>query len=407
VTSTIAYATVWDRLQQVFDRLGERGPAPIILSSLPYFPEGEHRHTELPLVLGPAGRLVALGIGLRAARPNHPIIIVGAADSVTIGTNHLIHAARRNFDLTLLLLRADLLDPDNGPLDRARWTLQSDSGSSEPAATPLELAIALQASIVARGSIDDPEGFADIVAEAVATPGFSVVGVTGEPGLETGVLSRSPWPEFFTAYRDWAARLPEPAAPPTPAAITPPADAPARLEVRIAGLGGQGVKLAGTVLAEAVGLRQGLWTTEHGEYGAATRGGPSMVDVVFGSQPITYASADHPDVLVLLSPAAANRYLAGAPAHARVVADAGMLDPLPEGVLEVPIAHLAREHTGTPLAAGVAALGSVAALAGVVSMDALAATLAERLPERLLAANVAALRAAYELTVNLAEGEQR
>jgi 2-oxoglutarate ferredoxin oxidoreductase subunit gamma len=401
VTTTLAYATVWDRLQAVFDRLAARGPTPIILSSLPYFPEGEHRHTELPLLLGPPGRLVALAIGLRAARPDNPIVIVAAADSVTIGTNHLIHAARRNYGLTLLLLRSDLLSAGNERLDRSHWTTHGASADLAPAATPLEWAVALEASIVGRGSIDDADGLADLVAEAVATPGFSVIGVTAEPGMELGVLSRTPWPEFFTAYRDWAAGLPAPAPPPALAVTEPAADAPPRLEVRIAGIGGQGVKLAGTVLAEAAGLRHGLWTTEHGEYGSATRGGPSMVDVVCGSEPITYASADQPDVLVLLSAAAAGRYLASAPAHARIVADAGVLDPLPEGVLEVPITRLAREHTGKPLAAGVTALGSVAALTGVVSVDSLAATLAERLPERLLAGNLAALGAAYEITANL------
>ena len=47
-------------------------------------------------------------------------------------------------------------------------------------------------------------------------------------------------------------------------------------------MGGQGVKLSGTILSEAAGLGEGLWATHYGEYGSATRGGPSKVDIVMG-----------------------------------------------------------------------------------------------------------------------------
>ena len=67
-----------------------------------------------------------------------------------------------------------------------------------------------------------------------------------------------------------------------------------RCEVRIAGLGGHGVKLAGTVLSEAAGFHEGLWATQRGDYGSATRGGPSRVDVVLGSDAITYPARTIP-----------------------------------------------------------------------------------------------------------------
>jgi 2-oxoglutarate ferredoxin oxidoreductase subunit gamma len=263
---------------------------------------------------------------------------------------------------------------------------------------------ALQAAFVGRANLHEPFELATVLASSLATPGFSVIGVTAEALLETGVLSRCDWPEYFTAYREWAAPLR--AAPVEPAAATP---APARravprTEVRIAGFGGQGVKLAGTVLLEAAGLHEGLWATQRGDYGSATRGGPSMVDVVIGSDPITYPGADHPDALVLLTQAAADRYARAAGPGAVVIADPGEVSRMPPGALAVPITAIAREHTGKPLAAGVVALGCVAALGTTVAQESLAKSLAANVPRSAVAANVAACAAGFAATREALKG---
>ena len=109
-------------------------------------------------MLGPPGRLIAIAIGLRAALPDTPLLLVGAADSITIGTNHLIHAARRNIGMTLLLLRSDVLPPEHAHLDRIGWGSPANQADLEASGTPLEWATTLQAALVGRGSIQDPEG---------------------------------------------------------------------------------------------------------------------------------------------------------------------------------------------------------------------------------------------------------
>jgi 2-oxoglutarate ferredoxin oxidoreductase subunit gamma len=399
---TLTYATTWDTLQDVFRRVAESAGQPVILSSLPFMPEGEHHHTGFPLVLGPPGRLIAIAIGLRAALPDTPILIVGAADSVTLGTNHLIHAARRNIGMTLILLRSDVL---TDAVDRAGWSAGNLETDLEQTASPLEWATALSAALVGRGSITDPDQLAAVVIEAVRTPGFSVIGVTTEPTLKLGVLSRTEWPEFLASYRRWSAPMLQQSTPKHP---EPPiqrrSDAPKRVEVRVAGFGGQGVKLAGTILSEAAGLGEGLWATHYGEYGAATRGGPSKVDVVMGAEPITYAGADHPDVLVLLSQGAADANLSAARPGTRVVVDTDGVDPAPAGALVVPVGRIAREHTGKPIAAGVTSLGCVAALSDVVSIDHLRNAVRKRVPGRSVESNLAAMDAAFEYTRNLIGG---
>jgi 2-oxoglutarate ferredoxin oxidoreductase subunit gamma len=275
------------------------------------------------------------------------------------------------------------------------WSAPYFQPGLETAPAPLAWLTALDAALVGRASLRDPDGLAELIHTAVETSGFTVLGVTTDADLEIGVLSRSDWPEYFDAYRAWTAGLaaPAPHQAPAPAAPARSARRVPRTALRLAGLGGHGIKLAGTVLSEALGRHAGLWTTQRGEYGSATRGGPSSVDVIAGSDPITYPGADQPDVLVLLSQAAAQRYAGTQRPGAILVADPLEVDPLPAGAVPVPMTAIAREHVGTPIAAGVVALGCIAALTDLISLEALSRGLAGHVPQRLLARNQAALEA--------------
>lgn len=411
MNTLLPYATTWQALLDVLARTiagrGERQP-PIILSSLPELPQPEPGRVPGSFIHGPPGRNIAVAIGLRAALPETPLLLIMNADSVTLGTNHLIHAARRNIGMTLLLLRSEVTTAaDQGPLDRMQWGSLGFQGSIETRATPLDWATAMKATFVARGSLLDPDGLAALINQAIDTPGFSVIGVTAQPGLPLGVLSRHEWPEYFTAYREWTASFQDLVgkrkAPREPALPRPRRSVP-RFEVRIAGLGGHGVKLAGTVLSEAAGLGEGLWATHRGEYGSATRGGPSSVDVVISSEPITYPGADNPDVLVVLSPNAAIAYATRLKPRAYLVADPDQISPLPVGALPVPMTRLAREHVGKPIAAGMVSLGCVAALSDVISLDSLRQSVSQNVPPRTIQANLAAVEAGYTATRDVMKG---
>ncbi len=401
-----SYAATWRTLLEVISsavKLRGDGPAPLILSSLPQLPTSDVGDEPFSFIQGPPGRNIAIAVGLRAALPDVPILLIMNSDAITLGTNHLSHAARRNVRMTLLLLRSDLTgEAENEPLDRGRWGSPGFQESIEAAATPLDWAKALDAALVARGNINDPDALAALINEAIDTPGFSLIGLTSVSSLELGVLSRVEWPEYFDSYRKWAksfAGLSDGVAQAAGVASNAARDRIVpRQEFRIAGLGGQGVKLAGTVLSQAAGLYEGLWATHRGEYGSATRGGPSMVDVVVSSDRITYPGADRPDVLVVLSQSAADLHAAKLNPSGYLIADSDQVTQVPAGAIPVPVVRLAREHAGRPIAAGVVALGCVAAASDVISLEALRQSVAGKVPLRTVEKNVAALEAGYAET---------
>ncbi len=412
-----AYTDTWQTLMDVIIRsasLDKNRKLPLVLTSLAELPEDNSDGPAISFIHGPPGRNIALAIGLRAALPDTPMLLIMNADAVTLGMNHLIHAARRNMGMTLLILRSEVTDAVTAsPVQRTNWHSFGIQDCIEKRATPLELATSLEAASVSRGSIDNVDQLSQLVNDAMNTPGFSMIGVTSDKGLPLGVLSRTNLPEYFDSYNEWAEALRVSIAEKAAEAIeVVTEEEPAkssrnipRHEVRIAGIGGQGVKLAGSVLNIAAGTHEGLWTTQRGEYGSATRGGPSLVEVVAGSKRISYPRTDTPDVLVLLNQNAANQFADSVKPSGQTIVDADHVKKVPQGAIAVPIVRISVENTGKPIASGVVSLGCIAAVSDVVSLESLKKSVAQKLPAKLVVKNIAALVAGYEATCKVLKGE--
>src|SRR4030066_2016765 len=74
-----------------------------------------------------------------------------------------------------------------------------------------------------------------------------------------------------------------------------------RFEIRLAGSGGQGLILAGIILAEAAGIYDGKFVCQTQSYGPAARGGASKAEVVISDGEIDYPKAIQPDVLLAMN----------------------------------------------------------------------------------------------------------
>lgn len=168
-----------------------------------------------------------------------------------------------------------------------------------------------------------------------------------------------------------------------------------RYEFRLSGQGGQGVVLAGIILAEAA-ILDGLNVAQTQSYGPESRGGASKAEVVISDAEIDYPKVTVPDAVLVLTQEAHNAYGRKAAPGTTLVVDEGRVDgPWPDGVrlVRVPIARLAVEVTGRELTTNIVALGALTRATGIVSEDAVAQAVRARVPRGTEEMNMKALRA--------------
>lgn len=170
-----------------------------------------------------------------------------------------------------------------------------------------------------------------------------------------------------------------------------------RVEIRLAGSGGQGIVLAGVILAEAA-ILAGKNAAQSQAYGPESRGGHARADVVIADGEIGFPQAQRLDVLLALTREACERFAADLKPDGLLVVDA---KAVPEPLAgewrcrSLPIAETA-EKAGSLLAVNVVALGAIAELTGVVDAETLERAVAARVP-RQRELNLRALEAGRQL----------
>jgi len=192
------------------------------------------------------GRPLTFATGLKLARPDlHVVVITGDGDCLAIGGNHLIHACRRNLDITCVLLNNEIYGMTGGQASpttsEARYTTTTPLGNHEPGFDACQLAAAAGAGFVGREITMHTPALKDLFKEGLAHHGFSFIevisscteiygrkndlgnspemvvgqkaelrpdsygGPVDEPflpgGWETGVLTRKEREEYADAYR--------------------------------------------------------------------------------------------------------------------------------------------------------------------------------------------------------------
>jgi 2-oxoglutarate ferredoxin oxidoreductase subunit beta len=126
------------------------------------------------------GRALAFATGLKLAQPKLKVIVImGDGDAMAIGGNHFIHSARRNIDLTALVVNNSIYGMTGGqyspttPLDGKATT--APYGNIEPPMPICELAIAAGASYVARSTVYHAVELDRYLEQAINKVGFSLV----------------------------------------------------------------------------------------------------------------------------------------------------------------------------------------------------------------------------------------
>lgn len=171
-----------------------------------------------------------------------------------------------------------------------------------------------------------------------------------------------------------------------------------RIEVRIAGTGGQGLILAARMLAEAL-VASGWRVAQSQTYEPTSRGGFCNSDLVITQADVDYPLAAALDCLVLLDRMAVARSWPLLKPSALVLADTRLCPDLPEGAcraLHLPMTRTAID-LGSERVANIVALGALAALADLCDRRTLEQAVLAETPRNFVDLNKAALVAGVRL----------
>lgn len=128
------------------------------------------------------GRALPIATGLKLARPELKVVVTGGdGDGFAIGGNHLMHTARRNIDMTYILMDNGIYGLTKGQVSPTTplgyKTKTTAYGAYEKPLNPLEVMLAYGASFVAQAFSADVKRLTQLIADAVQYPGFAYVNV--------------------------------------------------------------------------------------------------------------------------------------------------------------------------------------------------------------------------------------
>jgi 2-oxoglutarate ferredoxin oxidoreductase subunit gamma len=175
-----------------------------------------------------------------------------------------------------------------------------------------------------------------------------------------------------------------------------------RQEIILSGAGGQGLVLAGAILAEAAGVFERKQVVQTQSYGIQARGGASQSTVIISDVHIKFPEVLNPDTLLCLSQEAYERFAPRLREGGLLIIDQDLVGV--EGirpdikVLAFPFTAEAQKM-GRRIVANVVALGALAVVTGAVKTESLAKAIGSRLPER----NVPLSLQALDVGVKLAQ----
>ena len=137
------------------------------------------------------GRSLTFATGIKLAKPFLTVItVMGDGDATAIGGNHFIHAARRNLDLTAIIINNQIYGMTGGQHSPTTpygcFATTATYGHIEHAFAIAELAVTAGAPFVARGTVYHVKLLETLIKKAINKPGFSVVEVMSNCHIQFG-----------------------------------------------------------------------------------------------------------------------------------------------------------------------------------------------------------------------------
>ncbi|BFN38106.1 2-oxoacid:ferredoxin oxidoreductase subunit beta [Fidelibacter multiformis] len=153
------------------------------------------------------GRAIPLATGVKLSNPDIKVIAVGGdGDGFSIGAGHIPHAARKNIDMTYIVMNNNIYGLTKGQASPTtpvgEQTKTTFYGNMDEPINPVRMMIAYKASFVARVFSGDPKNAIEVITQAIQHRGFSFVEVLSPCPTFRGV-------EQFKLIREKVRHLPE------------------------------------------------------------------------------------------------------------------------------------------------------------------------------------------------------
>ncbi|MCB5272499.1 MAG: 2-oxoacid:ferredoxin oxidoreductase subunit beta [Candidatus Cloacimonetes bacterium] len=154
------------------------------------------------------GRAIAFATGIKMHKPKMKVIVVtGDGDCTAIGGNHLIHAARRNIDLSVILVNNNIYGMTGGQCSpttpHGAIATTAPYGNIEPNFDICKLAIGAGASFVARTTAFHVTEMQNYIQASMEHPGFSLIEVISACPVIYGRLNKKGGaPQMMKEFRD-------------------------------------------------------------------------------------------------------------------------------------------------------------------------------------------------------------
>jgi 2-oxoglutarate ferredoxin oxidoreductase subunit gamma len=180
------------------------------------------------------------------------------------------------------------------------------------------------------------------------------------------------------------------------------------MECRLSGSGGQGIILAGIILAEAAAIYEGKEVAQTQDYGPAARGDSSKTDIIISAEPIIYPKCSRLDLLLALSQRGYDENLLSVKRNGVIIIDSDNVRPAGRGgIIRLPMTTLALERAGSAVSVNMVALGVIAAAADVVRIESVELSMLERVPPHTREQNRAALMAGFQAAQESRKAKKR
>lgn len=168
-------------------------------------------------------------------------------------------------------------------------------------------------------------------------------------------------------------------------------------ELRFTGVGGQGVLLAGEILAEAK-IKDKGYGVKAATYTSQVRGGPTKVDILLDDNEILYPYAQNIDFMLSTAQISYNQFKSDLKDEAIVVVESNLVKPSEDDLKKykiyfIPIITIAKDEVGNPITQSVVALAITATLTKYIDIDIVYKTMLSKIPTKVADIN----KKAFEL----------